>query len=65
MIRAKNQTFENRGVKVDAGQPGVRNRKKDVKNEGRSDYVYENKEVNDKMSGDEGAFFDKTARLLY
>jgi hypothetical protein len=31
--------------------------KKDVKNEGRSDYVYENKGACDKMSGGKRAYF--------
>jgi hypothetical protein len=42
---------------------GVDN-KKDVKNEGRTDYVYENKEDDDKMSSGTGGFLREDAPIL-
>ncbi|HXW16031.1 MAG TPA: hypothetical protein VEN79_16105 [Terriglobia bacterium] len=37
--------------KVITEQERARRQKKDVKNEGRSDYVYENKDTGDNLSG--------------
>jgi hypothetical protein len=48
MREAKNQVFENMEVRPIRGGSGILE-KKDVKNEGRTDYVHENTGENDKM----------------
>jgi len=58
-----NQVFENREVRLMEVQRGVRI-EKDVKNEGRSDYMHENTcEVWDKMSHDESGILHENTPM--
>jgi len=56
MREAKNQVFENMEVRLIHVGSGALT-KKDVKNEGRTDYVHENTDMDDKMSRRNTTFF--------
>jgi hypothetical protein len=61
--QAKDQAFENREVALVRVENGSRNKKKDVRNEGRSDYVHENTRATDKVSRSNPGFFDEDASI--